>query len=393
MRVFHFSEQPYPPAWLPELKSLRVDLPSKFMDPKVMADLYERYIDEWVLADQLGFDVMVNEHHASATCVSSVAGVTLSILARVTKRARILTLGYPIGNRLDPVRVAEELAMIDVISRGRLEMGFVRGVPTEIPVAVRSGVTQVERFWEAHDLILKALTSIDSPFDWQGEHFQYRNVNVWPRCYQAPHPPVWITGRSPANVREIAEKGYVLGTFLSGYQTREIFDNYRNARLELGLSPATADRFSYLGLVAIAHTRKEAERRAETMMKWLYSVSLVSEPFGNPPGYFSVKDAARMLRAKGGLKGKTREGKVVDSLHGTLPELIDAGIMFCGTPDDVYRQLSEFSEGVGGLGNFLSMAHAADLSHDETVDQITLFGKEVLPRLKQASATKTAEVA
>jgi alkanesulfonate monooxygenase SsuD/methylene tetrahydromethanopterin reductase-like flavin-dependent oxidoreductase (luciferase family) len=393
MRVFHFSEQPYPPAWKPEFKSLRVDLPSRELDPRIMADLYERYIDEWELADRLGFNVMVNEHHASATCLSPTAIVTLSILARVTRRARILTLGYPIANRLDPVRVAEELAMVDVISRGRLEMGFVRGVPTEVPVAVRSAATQFDRFWEAHDLIMKALTSIDGPFHWQGEHFQYRNVNVWPRCYQQPHPPVWITGRSPVSVREIAEKNYVLGTFLSGYQTREIFDNYRRKREEMGMPKPGADRFSYLGLMAIAETRKEAERRAETMKKWLYSVSLVSEPFNQPPGYFSAADTARMLRTKGGLKGKTKDGKVVDSLRGSLSELIDAGIIFCGTPDDVYTQLSTFADGVGGLGNFLMMAHAADLSHEETVEQLNLFGKEVLPRLQTADTASGLKAA
>src|SRR5207247_11481842 len=160
--------------------------------------------------------------HATATCCGPVAAVPLAILARQTKRARLLTLGYPIANRLDPVRVAEELAMIDVISRGRLEMGLVRGVPYEVPLSVRSAVGQMDRFWEAHDLIIKAMTSIDGPFDWQGEHFQYRNVNVWPRVYQQPHPPVWITGRSPQNIREIAERGYVLGTFLYGFQTRDL---------------------------------------------------------------------------------------------------------------------------------------------------------------------------
>jgi alkanesulfonate monooxygenase SsuD/methylene tetrahydromethanopterin reductase-like flavin-dependent oxidoreductase (luciferase family) len=214
MRIYHFSEQPCPDAWAPENKTLRVSLPSRHCDPQVMAENYHHRLDEWMLADELGLDIMINEHHATATCCCPMAAVPLAILARQTRRARLLTLGYPIANRLDPVRVAEEFAMIDVISRGRLEMGLVRGVPYEVPLSVRSAVGQMDRFWEAHDLIIKAMTSIDGPFDWQGEHFQYRNVNVWPRVYQQPHPPVWITGRSPQNIREIAERGYVLGTFL-----------------------------------------------------------------------------------------------------------------------------------------------------------------------------------
>src|SRR6266850_659183 len=233
MRIYHFSEQPCPDAWAPEHKSLRVVLPSHNCDPKVMAENYHHRLDEWPLA----------------------------ILARQTKRARLLTLGYPIANRLDPVRVAEEFAMIDVISRGRLEMGLVRGVPYEVPLSVRSAVGQMDRFWEAHDLIIKAMTSIDGPFDWQGEHFQYRNVNVWPRVYQQPHPPVWITGRSPQNIREIAERGYVLGNFLSGFQTKDLFDHYRKACADLGRPAPAPDRFSYLGIVAIAQDRKEAMRR------------------------------------------------------------------------------------------------------------------------------------
>ena len=76
---------------------------------------------------------MLNEHHQTATCMSSTVVVALSVLARQTKRARLLVLGYPIGHRPDPLRVAEELATIDVISRGRLDMGFIKGVPYEFP--------------------------------------------------------------------------------------------------------------------------------------------------------------------------------------------------------------------------------------------------------------------
>src|SRR5690606_1401043 len=124
MRVFHFSEEPYPDAWDPSLESHRVTLPNAVCDPKEASDLYHRYLDEWMLADELGFDIMVNEHHSTATCLTASCHVILSILARITKRARLLALGVPLANRADPQRIAEELSMIDVISRGRFEMGF-----------------------------------------------------------------------------------------------------------------------------------------------------------------------------------------------------------------------------------------------------------------------------
>jgi len=264
-------------------------------------------------------------------------------------------------------------------------------VPYEVPLSVRSAVGQMDRFWEAHDLIIRAMTSIDGPFDWQGEHFQYRNVNVWPRVYQQPHPPVWITGRSPQNIREIAERGYVLGTFLSGFQTRELFDHYRKACADLGRPAPAPDRFSYLGIVAIAQDRKEAMRRAEVMVGYLRSSGRVAEPFGTPPGYFSVKDAARMIKARGKRTTTTRDGKAVDTHHGAIEDLVKAGIMFVGTPDDVYNQLAEFIDNIGGLGHFLMMGHAGHMTHEEAVDQITLVAKEVLPRLqKPRPATKQA---
>src|SRR5437764_14224102 len=120
MRVYQFSEQPYYPTWNDHSGSLRVSLPNRRCDPRIAADLFHRYYDEWLLADELGLDIMLNEHHQTATCMSSTVVVALSILARQTRRARLLVLGYPIGHRGDPLRVAEELSTIDAISRGRL---------------------------------------------------------------------------------------------------------------------------------------------------------------------------------------------------------------------------------------------------------------------------------
>ncbi len=114
---------------------------------------------------------MLNEHHQTATCMDPAAPIMLGILARQTKTARLLLLGNPIANRRDPVRVAEEMAMVDVISRGRVEVGFVRGVPYEISAMNSKPVGMPERLWEAHDLILKAWTTHDGPFSWESENF------------------------------------------------------------------------------------------------------------------------------------------------------------------------------------------------------------------------------
>ena len=161
MRVYQFTEQAYYPTWNDHSGSLRVILPNRKCDPHIAADLFHRYYDEWQLCDELGLDIMLNEHHQTATCMSSTVVVGLAVLSRITKKARLLVLGYPIGHRPDPLRVAEELSTIDVISRGRLDMGFIKGIPYEIPASNRNPIELMDRFWEAHDFIIKAMTTHD----------------------------------------------------------------------------------------------------------------------------------------------------------------------------------------------------------------------------------------
>ena len=115
-------------------------------------------LDQYVLADELGLNCMVNEHHQTATCLNSSGTVPLSILARQTKNARILILGNPAANLADPIRCAEEKAMIDNISYGRLDCGFVRGVPYELFASNRNPTETSERLWSI-DLIQKAWTT------------------------------------------------------------------------------------------------------------------------------------------------------------------------------------------------------------------------------------------
>ena len=383
MRVYHFTEQPYPNAWEKHEGSLRINLPNRHLDPKIAADLFHRYYDEWLLCDELGLDIMLNEHHQTATCMSSTCIVGLSILARITKRARLLVLGYPLGHRPDPLRCAEELATVDVISRGRLDMGFIKGVPYEFPVSNQNAVGVMDRFWDAHDFIIKAMTSHDAPFNWESEFFHYRHVNLWPRPYQQPHPPVWTTTGSPINARIVGERGYVMATLGTGYATRPLYDVYRQAYTAKFHKPPAADRFAYLGLVAVADTEAEARRRGEMVSIYLGSSAIVAPQFRNPPGYLSVEDNVRILRGDPRPRTGTKDGGFIDMRTAGVQELIDAGILFCGTPDQVYRQITEFCDYCGGMGNLLMMGHAGHMNHADTVGNLTLFAKEVLPRLKE----------
>ena len=394
MRVYQFTEQPYFPAWSQHDGSLRVNLPNARMDPRIAADLLHRYYDEWRVADEVGLDIMVNEHHSTATCMSCTAIVTLSVLARETKRARLLVLGYPIGHRPDPLRCAEELATIDVMSRGRLDMGFIKGVPYEFPVSNQNPVGVMDRFWESHDFILKAMTSHGAPFNWEGEHFHYRPVNLWPRPWQEPYPPIWSTTGSRANARVLGEKGYVMATLGTDFATRPLFDAYRTGYVAMGRPAPSADRFAYLGLVAVASDEKTARQRAEFVAGYVRSSHIVAPQFRNPPGYLSIEDNVRILRGEARQRTGTKDGRFIDMHGASVQDLIDAGIMFCGTPDQVYAQIVEFCEYCGGMGNLLMMGHAGPMSHADTVDNLTLFAKEVMPRLKEykqpTGATATA---
>ncbi len=384
MRVFHFTEQPYSPAWKDHGGALRITIPNRRLDPKLAGDLYHRYYDEWQLADEIGFDIMVNEHHSTATCMASTVVVTLSILARITKKARLLVLGYPLVHRPDPLRAAEELSTIDVISRGRLEMGFVKGVPSEFTPSNANPVGVEERFWEAHDFIIKAMTSHDGPFNWESENYHYRQVNIWPRPLQQPHPPVWSTTGSKHNAQRLGEKGYVMATLGTGYATRPLYDAYRDGYREAHHHAPPADRFAYLGLVAVGATEAEARRRGELVADYLRTLPFTPAPFRNPPGFISVDDNVRLMKAAGRppKRSFTKDGRAINMMTGSVQDLIDAGIMFCGTPDQVYDQIIDFCDHCGGMGNLLSMSHAGFMSHDDTVENLTLFAKEVLPRLK-----------
>lgn len=393
MRVYHFSEEPFTPAWSPELETLRVTLPNELCDPDLAHQIYHRHLDEWVLADELGFDIMVNEHHSTATSLNVSCNVLLSILARITRRARLLTLGIPLCNRNDPVRIAEEMAMIDVISGGRLEMGFIKGVPYEIAPANSNPVRMMERFWESHDLIIKALSTATGPFNFEGEFFQHRNVNVWPRPYQRPHPPVWSSTSSPGNARDIGTRGYVMGSFMGGtLETIKLHKAYSEGYRAAGHgSEVPVDRFAYLAICATASTQAEGRRRANAIADYIRTNAQVADPYNKPPGYFAVDASIRSLRSPNPKAFRTLftpGGRPVELTTASIEDFIECGVAFCGTPDQVFDQICNFVDTVGGVGNLLLMNQGGYLDHADTVDSLRLFGREVLPRLKEREAAR-----
>ncbi len=379
MKTWFFTEDAYP--YLPDqdsYESIRVNLPNRNFDPDKGADLYHMYLDMWCAADELGLEIMNNEHHQTATCMVPAAPLMLSILARETKRARLLILGNPIANRNQPVRVAEEMAMIDVLSRGRLECGFVRSVPYEAAPANVIPFRGTDRMWEAHDLILKAWTTHDGPFNFEGRWFHSRQVNIWPRPYQQPHPPVWVTIGSAGTAVPVAEHEYIGAVFLAGYpRIRPVFDGYRAAYLAAHGAEAPLDRLAYCALIYVDDDEDKARAGAEKVL-WYMTSNKVAPQWNNPPGYHPPAIAAQIMKGKRGGAGVPLNPKLDDQMA--------RGNVFAGTPDQVYEQIKAFWEYSGGFGHLLMMGQAGFLSYDDTIHSMTLFSNEVYPRLKELTA-------
>jgi alkanesulfonate monooxygenase SsuD/methylene tetrahydromethanopterin reductase-like flavin-dependent oxidoreductase (luciferase family) len=372
VRAYHFTEMPYPyfpPEVEVELNSPRVILPNDYFDPKIGADLYNRYLDDYVYADELGLDIMLNEHHQTATCTDACIAVSGAVLARETKRAKICLLGNPLPHRDNPLRVAEEVAMLDCISRGRIISGFVRGVGTEVHPANTNPALTRERFEESHDLIVKAWTTSE-PFNWEGKHWHYRYANVWPQPYQKPHPPIWITGTSPDNVPWVADRQYVFAAFLMAYDdVSRLYDIYRRRSEEMGLPAPGNDRFAYLALCYTAETDEQAWDEGRELM-W-YTSRKRHPGFSNPPGFNSVKTNMMILSG-------------IDKPRGdTFESLMSKGIVIAGSPATVTKQIKEWHK--RGVGHLLMMNQAGVLSAELTRRSMKLFAEEVYPEIRGLS--------
>ena len=381
MRTYFFTEGPNP--HLPDesqYDSIRITLPNRHYDPATGADLWHRYLDLYRLSDEVGLDLMVNEHHSTPTCVDPALAVISGALARETKNARILQLGNPAANRRDALRLAEETALVDVLSRGRLDVGFIRGVPYELSPANSNPVGTTERLWEAHDLVKAAWTTHDGPFNFEGDYFHYRQVNIFPRPYQQPHPPIWFVAMSGDTNVKLAEYGYVTASFLLGYNTRPLFDVYRKRWAELGHpNDAPMDRFALMAFVYVADSDAEARRGAEKFSWYTTTGHKISPAFRSPPGYNSVDSTVKMIRQVAA--GRSPYGS------NDIDSLIERGVLICGTPDTVYEQLVRLYKAVG-FGHLLGHFHAGFMGYDETAKSVSLFGREVQPRLAQIELTE-----
>lgn len=198
MRFHWFHLMPYP--YLPDdfkdkYCSVWVDVPSSLFDPEKGHWLYHQYLDQLEFAAGLGFDgICVNEHHQNAYGLMPSPNLMAAALARRTSNAALVVMGNSIALYNPPIRVAEEFAMLDVMSGGRLIAGFPVGTSMDTNFCYgEPPATLRDKYDEAHRLIIQAW-SRPEPFAFNGKYTQLRYVNIWPRPLQKPHPPIWIPG-------------------------------------------------------------------------------------------------------------------------------------------------------------------------------------------------------
>lgn len=387
MQVIFFHLMPYP--YLPDdfderYSSMSLTYPSKYFDPGVGRELYHRYLDQLEWADELGFDgIAVNEHHQTSYGLMPSPNIMAAALARRTKRAKIMVLGNAIPIRGNPLRVAEEIAMLDHLTDGRLVSGFVRGIGWEYFAHSVNPTRSNERFDEAHDLILKAWTS-EEPFQWISRNYEYRYVNIWPRPLQKPHPPIVMAGGgTPETARWAAKNRHIYMAVIAPTPSiKGWFAAYRNAANDFGWEP-TSDRFGWVTPLYVGETDQKAMREAREPIEWYFQKSLRQPPgAGLPPGYISLPSMREALS-----KGQSRGSGSSFSLE----ELVERGYVVVGSPDTVVERLESIRDTLGfeHLGVNLTVG---SISESQARQNIEAFATEVMPRLQKSSTRAQATV-
>ena len=374
--VFWFSEQPYGHVTVEDLEkydSGRLGFPNTYFDPEKAHVLYNQYHEQYALADEVGFDgIMSNEHHASYWCMKPSVNLDAAVISKLTKRTKIAILGNVIAIN-DPVRMAEEIAMLDCFSGGRIISGFVRGTAVE---SLQGGIIPAEnreRFEEAHDLIIKCWTT-PGPFRYEGKHYHYRAVNPWVLPIQKPHPPVWFPGlSSPESVVWAARHQHPymnLGSLLD--YTEQLRGVYIDTAREVGFQPGP-EHFGYLLRVLVADTDAEAEEIGRTFMWTEQHRNKGPREHNDPPGYQS-REAVQIQRTLPGAGGFGRRM--------TYEELQAVDNVIVGNPDTVTKKLTRIIERLNP-GWLHIYGNEGDMSHQDVLRSIELLGKEVIPALHE----------
>jgi alkanesulfonate monooxygenase SsuD/methylene tetrahydromethanopterin reductase-like flavin-dependent oxidoreductase (luciferase family) len=390
VHVVYFTERPYRGLTEDEVfaNGAFFGISNGRYDAQLANRDYHAYLDEFVYAEELGFDGLgLNEHHATPFCMGSVVDVEAAILARITSKAKIVLLGNALPN-MHPLRLAEELATIDVISKGRLVAGWVRGAPSNQYANNVNPAYNREYFEEAHDFLVETWTR-PGPFRFEGEHFQYRHVNPWVLPYQKPHPPFMICGvLSPETIRWSAQKNYpFLSLGATPALTCDMWDIYADEAARNGFQ-AGSENFGYFVQTALADTEDKAQEVGRSYYFGGGHLSFSHHAYAMPPGFTSATAVERIAaRQRGPLTGKPPKAPLeADARRAMAYESYlksqSNNEMLVGTPDSVIPRLKTILE-VTRPGILILSAPQGNTSHEDRRRSMALIAEHVLPAIRE----------
>jgi alkanesulfonate monooxygenase SsuD/methylene tetrahydromethanopterin reductase-like flavin-dependent oxidoreductase (luciferase family) len=356
MKVSYFETGRYvPPPDLPR----EWPVPPEAYDPETGAEAYRGMVERVKFVEALGFDwVSLSEHHYSPRILTPSPVVSAAWLAARVDTIKIALLG-PIVPTSNPIRVAEELAMLDTLAPGRIVVGLLRGTTNEYLSYDLNPKEARERTDEGMELILKAWTE-PQPFGWQGRHFQYRTVSIWPRP-QDPPPPTYALGTS-AEAGEFAARHHVgLGVSYGTFGVMaQATGHYRERCAHYGWEPGPDDIIYRANMIL-----GETDDVAEAALRAREQAPFVVRPV--------LRDALLNADIARNVAGQRRAQPV----GGVLP------ISFCGGPNRVVEQIRQCREQVGAGVLDLSLTDPGTGENDAMMRALELFGTKVLPRIRE----------
>ncbi len=381
MHLMYFTEQPmstYPPAEGDKYGYTALLFPNKFFDPISGSRLYNERLTEYKYVEECGWDgIMLNEHHNAPFCMQAKCNIFATAIAATTNRVKIVTLGNPLPVADNPVRLAEELAMIDLLSKGRLVPGIVRGGGVEAFASNTNPAFNRERFEEAHDLIIKTWTQ-PGPWRWEGNHYQFRVVNPWVVPMQKPHPRIWVPGvSSRETIVWCAEHGYpYIALNLPIAAGKEVWRLYDETAERVGYKAGPAYH-GYLLRVRVDETEEKALRNAREFM-WMQGefTGLTHPVWAAPSGYLGEWARRPMAELRAGYRTKSKHERV------TLEDQLKNLTLIAGNPKQVIEKLRIYMEET--RPSIIALwGNDGRISHADSMSYIKLMGQEVLPALRE----------
>jgi alkanesulfonate monooxygenase SsuD/methylene tetrahydromethanopterin reductase-like flavin-dependent oxidoreductase (luciferase family) len=371
---FHLMSWPYlPAAFADEHDSAWVWVPNALYDPEKGRDLYRDYLDTLAYADELGFDgVCVNEHHQNAYGLMPSPNVIAGALTQRTKRCKIAVIGNALPLYNPPLRVAEEMAMLDVLSGGRLIAGMVIGSGPEYYSYQVNPTYAREKFREALDLIIKAWTT-PGPFAWHSKHYYFQHVNPWPRPMQQPHPPIWVPGvGSIETIELVAQRRYCyMGIpYFHMDVFRRVFAQFRAACDKAGYT-ARPEQMGWGVPIYVAETDRQAREEVEPHL-WYFIKNLLKGIGLAPPGYTSPRSALAIINNH---KYFLYEQKTWDDIEKGVFAIV-------GSPATVRQKLEQYQKELG-CGVVLTGCQMGSLPHELARKSMELLAREVLPYTRE----------